>query len=129
MSAGISCTAGTITTNGTYATIQCQLPTLGVSVPQPTLTKQQTTQIITGASYYITAGTGVTAGTVTFFELGLDGTWRPLASPAPVSTVFATSPNYNGAFTGQFHGLQAQVTGLTGGNLTYLEIKGTTSSP
>jgi hypothetical protein len=128
MSTGISCT-GAATANGTFCTIQVQLPTLGTNVPQPTLTKQQTTQMITNASYYITAGTGVTAGTVTFYELGLDGTWRPLASPAPVSTVVLTAANYNGTISGQFHGLQIQVTGLTGGNLTYLELKGTTSSP
>jgi hypothetical protein len=125
----VSCSSGLITTNGTFCTIQCQLPTLGTNVPQPTLTKQQTTQGITGASYIIIAATGVSAGTATFYELGLDGTWRPLATPAPVSIVFATTPNYSGTILGQFHGLQMQITGLTGGNLSYAEIKGLTSSP
>ena len=79
------------------------------------------------ASYYILVGTAFTAGTITFYEQGADGNYRPLATPAPIAFGALTlNAALNGTFTtGPFHGLQLQIAGGLTGTIVYLELKGT----
>ena len=82
---------------------------------------QNSSSLIDLVSYYIVGGASVT-GTVTFQELGGDGTWRSLVTPAPITL---SAINFNGIFTGPFHGVRLAVTSLAGGNITYAELKAT----
>jgi hypothetical protein len=109
-----------ITANGNFLTILSDKPSVRVPAPPA---GQNSGSMIDLATYYIAAGTGISAGTVTFQELGADGTFRNLASPAAIT--LAASTNYNGVLNGPFHGLQIVVAALAGGNITYAELKGT----
>jgi hypothetical protein len=77
-------------------------------------------------SYLIVGGTTGVGTVVTFQELGADGTWRSLVSPAPIT--IASSTTYNGALNGPFHGIRINVSGLVGNGIAYAEIKGTVRS-
>lgn len=77
--------------------------------------------MLLAVSYHVTAGTGVTAATVTFQEIGGDGTWRNLAAPAPLTLTAANE--YNGNFNGPFHGLRLVLSGITGGSITFAELQ------
>lgn len=72
-------------------------------------------------SYLLVGGTGITAGTATFQALGLDGVWRPLATPAAVS--FTVPATFNGSFPGPYHGIRIALTALAGGTI-YAELSG-----
>jgi hypothetical protein len=90
---------------------------------QPPAGQQQSCYMIDLASYYIAASSSGVGTVVTFQELGLDQTWRPLASP--VAITLANSTNYNGLLNGPFHGLRINISGLVGSGATYAELKGT----
>lgn len=76
--------------------------------------------VIDNASYYIAIGSSWT-GALNFQELGADGTWRSLSSPAQITTQ-ATS--VNGTIAGQFRGLRINIATFSGGTITYAELKG-----
>ena len=73
-------------------------------------------------SYMFTSG-GSATGTITFQELGADGTWRALASPAAVTLGAAVT--YNGSFTGPFHGIRIAASSIAVAPVTYAELKAT----
>jgi hypothetical protein len=105
--------------NGTYCTLIAPVPFGSLASPFPAQC-----QVFDLASYNIQLNSGVSAGTATFQELFTDGsTWLPLASPAPVSLVFATTASYNGILNGPFLGLRVVVTGLTGGTIAQVMLK------
>lgn len=81
------------------------------------------------ASYYILVGTAFTAGTITFYEQGADGVYRPLAVPAPIAFGALTlNASLNGVLNGPFHGLQIQIASSATGTIVYVELKGTVRS-
>jgi hypothetical protein len=80
-------------------------------------------QMLEVVSYYIAGGSTGVGTVVTFQELGADGTWRAMVSPAPIT--IASSTNYNGSFNGPFHGVRLTVSGLVGNGASYAELKGT----
>jgi len=74
--------------------------------------------------YVIQTGAGVSAGVVSFQDIGADGTPRTLTTPVPVS-INQASVVFSGSFTGLFHGITLNLTtALAGGNITYIEVRG-----
>jgi hypothetical protein len=63
-------------------------------------------------------------GTLTFQELGLDGTWRAMSTPAPISLSSATT---NVILTGAYHGIRVALSALAVSTVTYVEIRATVS--
>lgn len=105
-----------IAANGNF----CSVTTWSPAVINQSTVGQNSTQMIDLASYYITGGSAT--GTVTFQELGADGTWRSLALP----TALALSANpQNGILNGPFHGIRLAVTALAVSTITYAELKAT----
>ncbi len=96
-------------------------------VGQPPFTQQATGQnsayLIDLASYYFAGGSTGVATVITFQELGGDGTWRSMASPAPITV--ANSTNYNGIVNGPLHGLRVNISNNTGNGVAYGELKAT----
>lgn len=76
------------------------------------------------ARYHITAGSGVSAGSVTFQELGGDGVWRTMQD---VTALSLTGPGeFAGTLNGPCHGLRIALGAVTGGSVTYAELIGAT---
>jgi hypothetical protein len=84
---------------------------------------QNSGPMIEFVSYLIVGGSTGVGTVLTFQELGPDGVWRAIVSPAPVT--IANSTTVNGAFTGPFHGLRLALSGLVGNGASYAELKGT----
>ena len=116
---GSSGNGSAITGNGTFLTLTC--PGFLPSALNPI--GQATQPMLDFCSYFFAIGAGVTAGLITFQELGADGNFRNMSSPAPINLAGLASTNVNNPFTGPFHGLQIVVTALVGGNITYAELK------
>jgi hypothetical protein len=95
-----------------------------ISVFQPTVTQQGTgdfsSPLLKDITYTIVNGTAT--GTLTFQELGGDGTWRAMATPAPVTLSAIT---INGTIAGAYHGIRVALTALAVSTVTYVEIRGT----
>jgi hypothetical protein len=102
---------------GTYCAITAPFPTSSVQG-----SGMNSSPMLEFISYIITTG-GTATGTVTFQELGADGTWRNLAAPALV-TLSATTI-YNGSFTGPFHGIRFSAGSIAVAPITYAELKAT----
>jgi hypothetical protein len=102
---------------GNFCTIQMPFPqstTQGAG--------QNNSPMLEFVSYLFTTG-GSATGTITFQELGADGVWRPLVSPAPV--VLGAALSYNGSFTGPFHGVRLAAASIAVAPVTYAELKAT----
>jgi len=84
---------------------------------------QNSSPMIDVASYYIAGGSSGVGTVVTFQELGGDGVWRSMVSPAPIT--IANSTNFNGIVNGPIHGLRLLMSGLVGNGASYAELKGT----
>lgn len=102
-------------TNQTVCPIQTAI------VPQVPGSQVANQPELLAVAYHVTAGTGVTAGTVTFQELGADGVWRNLSSPTPLSLTAAGDSNGN--FTGPFHGVRISLGSITGGTVSFAELQ------
>ncbi len=83
---------------------------------------QNSAQMIEVVSYFVAGGSTGVGTVVTFQELGADGVWRAMVSPAPIT--IANSTNNNGSFNGPFHGVRLAVSGLVGNGASYAELKG-----
>ena len=67
---------------------------------------------------------GTATGTLTFQELGLDGQWRAMATPAPISLTAVTT---NVVITGSYHGIRLNLSALAVSTVTYCELRATVS--
>jgi hypothetical protein len=102
---------------GTFCAITMPLPGI-----QQQGAGQNNSTMLEYVSYMLTTG-GTATGTVTFQELGADGAWRTLSSPAAVTLGAALT--YSGSFTGPFHGVRIAATAIAVAPITYAELKGT----
>lgn len=119
-----------ITTNGNYCQIQVGFTGTGSGNAPNT---------IDSAYYVVQTGAGVTAGTVSVGILLANNTWITATTPNSATgaafTLIATlgasityngSLNVTGSIYGPIHGIRLVVAGLTGGNITYAQLTGTT---
>lgn len=105
--------AAALTANGNF----CQIATWQPSGTQPPAVA---CNLLTNVTYTLVNATAT--GTITFQELGLDGVWRNMATPAPISLSSAT---VNGTISGAYHGIRANLSALAISTVTYLELRGT----
>jgi hypothetical protein len=85
--------------------------------------------VIDLADYFIVAGSSGVGTVVTFQQLGGDGTWRAMVSPAPIT--LANSTTYNPGVSpliplnGPAHGFRLSVSGVVGNGIAFAELIGT----
>lgn len=107
-----------ILSNGLYCTVQVpgyippQIAGPGGSSPQ-----------FSSFSYHFLAGTTGAGTLVTFEQLGSDGNWHALSTPAPVT--IANNTAYNNTLQGPFGALHLNVSSLAGNGLAYAQLTGT----
>jgi hypothetical protein len=76
--------------------------------------------LITNITYEMVNSTAT--GTLTFQSLGLDGTWRNMATPAAITL---SSITINGTIAGAYHGVRVVLSALAVSTVTYFELRGT----
>lgn len=108
--------------NGTYCTIVAK----DVSKETPPVQSgafYSNRPMLFAVRYHFTAGAGVTASTFTFQELLENGSFVNLAN-SDIAAVSLTAPGEaSGTLTGPFLGLQVVLSGLAGGNITFLGLR------
>ena len=97
----------------------CQLATWQAGSPQAATA---TCSLLTNVTATIVNATAT--GTLTFQELGLDGVWRAMATPAPISLSAITT---NVVVTGAYHGIRLNLSALAISTVTYAELRATVS--
>lgn len=110
-----------IAANGNFCTLVVPFP------PAINQGSQVSSQLLDTISYFVSGGAGIATGTFVFQILCLDGVWRTLPVPAPVTLVASTA--FSGSIVGAYHGIRLTIAALTGGVVTYAEISSTISNP
>lgn len=123
--------ASGVSTNISICTLLAPLPYPGGAGPV-TPNKQQTSEVLDVASYYILAGSTGVGTIVTIQELRLDTsvqgtpTWVTVTTGGVSSTTLvitlANSTSYGGVLNGPFHGLQMTISNATGNGIAYARI-------
>ncbi len=108
--------------NSNFAVIQVAGTGLSTIPPQPSAYYGP---LLINCAYFILAVTA-TPGVATFQALGLDGTWRSLVMPAPITLVQATV--YNNPIPGTFRGLRINISGASGAGGSFMELSATIQS-
>src|SRR5258707_12539016 len=108
--------------NSNFAVIQVGGRGLSTIPPQPSAYYGP---LLINCAYFILAVTA-TPGVATFQALGLDGTWRSLVMPAPITLVQATV--YNNPIPGTFRGLRINISGASGAGGSFMELSATIQS-
>lgn len=107
-----------LSANGNFCTIAVWEPS-----PAQQGLQQFSCNLVMNVTYKLVNSTAT--GTLTFQDLGGDGVWRNMATPAPISLSSATT---DGVITGAYHGIRVVLSALAVSTVTYFELRGTVMS-